>query len=289
MKRFGIGTGFLIVMLVLFTASLVFAAARELTHKSIEELETLGTSPAVDDFFLIMDTSAGKVKKSLPAVAVTGDVSFNSITMDADKDITMGTGTIQFDSVKSDFVFTDDIDIEQATPHIGFRDTDDDVAYQFHLDSSPITGAPWQNFALWRGTDDGTGFSVATQRPIFYCNPIDSIVFPATRVQLKQDNSDIASANSMVLGEHGNTFFITGNTQINLISRSNWQKGSVIHLVFASNPSVKHSQSTSGNNTRMLLSGAGDFSASSNDTLTLVLVETSLEIFSWMEIARTVI
>lgn len=285
MKRLGL-VFLMVVLLMLGMTSTVFAAARELTHKSIEELEILGTSPAIDDYFLIMDTSAGEVKKSLPAVAVTGDVSFDSITMNADTNITMGTGTIQFDSVKDDFVFTNDIDIEDVHPHLNFRDIDDNVAYMWHLDSSSITGL-WSNFTLWRGTDDGTGFIGEGADPLMQFDADDNCIFPSGRVQFAQ-GADVASANNLVLGTDGNTFEITGTTQINLISNLGWQNGSIIYLLFTSNPTVKDGQATASTNITILLSGSGDFTTSSDDTLTLMLCEIG-GTQAWREIARTVI
>jgi len=63
-----------------------------------------------------------------------------------------------------------------------------------------------------------------------------------------------------------------------------WQAGSVVTLIFASTPTVKHNQAVSGANKPILLAGAVDFVASANDTLTLVSNGTS-----WFEVARAVI
>lgn len=95
----------------------------------------------------------------------------------------------------------------------------------------------------------------------------------------------VAAANDLVLGGDGNVFNITGATQINLLSRLNWTAGSSVTLLFASTPTVKHGQSTSGNNTQILLAGAVDFVASANDTLTLMLFSDNI----WREVSRAVI
>ena len=100
--------------------------------------------------------------------------------------------------------------------------------------------------------------------------------------------ADVASANNLVLGSDGNTFEITGATQVNLISNLTWQNGSKINLLFTSTPTVKHNQATSGTNITIQLAGAADFVASAGDTLTLVLSEIG-GTQAWREISRAVI
>ena len=104
---------------------------------------------------------------------------------------------------------------------------------------------------------------------------------------LTVQGADVASANNLVLGSDGNTFEITGTTQINLISNINWQNGAVIHLLFTSTPTVKNGQATSTTNITILLSGAADFVASADDVLTLVLSEIG-GTQAWREICRSV-
>ncbi len=101
------------------------------------------------------------------------------------------------------------------------------------------------------------------------------------RIQEKK-GSDIASANDITLGADGNFFDITGTTQINTISASNWQAGSVVILQFDGSVTVKHA--TAGAGAQMLLSGSADFSATADDTLMLVYDGAT-----WREISRTVI
>jgi len=94
--------------------------------------------------------------------------------------------------------------------------------------------------------------------------------------------ADIASANDITLGDDGNYFDITGTTQINTIAATNWQAGSVIILQFDASVTVAHN--TAGTGASILLSGASNFSATADDTLTLVYDGTT-----WRETARTVI
>jgi hypothetical protein len=103
-----------------------------------------------------------------------------------------------------------------------------------------------------------------------------------TRVQgLK--GSDVASANDTTLSS-GNYFDITGTTQINAIAVSGWQAGSEVTLQFDSTPTVKHNTAGSAGFASILLAGAVDFVAGTNDTLTLVYDGTT-----WREKCRTVI
>lgn len=96
--------------------------------------------------------------------------------------------------------------------------------------------------------------------------------------------ANIAAANNLTLGADGTLFHITGATQINAITTTNWQAGSEITLIFDSTPTVKHNTAGGAGTAVLLLAGAVDFVATANDTLTLVYDGTS-----WFEKARSVI
>jgi hypothetical protein len=115
----------------------------------------------------------------------------------------------------------------------------------------------------------------------------DDSLIVVGRVQQSQ-GADVASANNLVLGSDGNTFEITGTTQVNLISNLTWQNGSKVTLLFTSTPTVKHAQATATTNITILLAGAVDFVATAGDTLTLVLSEIG-GTQAWREISRAVI
>lgn len=103
-----------------------------------------------------------------------------------------------------------------------------------------------------------------------------------TDSRLQEDlGASIASANSLTLGNDGNTFTITGTTQINAITTANWQAGSVVRLIFSSTPTVKHNTAGGGGTAVIQLSGATDFVAAANDVLTLVYDGTD-----WHETSR---
>lgn len=96
--------------------------------------------------------------------------------------------------------------------------------------------------------------------------------------------ADVASANDITLG-NGNHFQITGTTQINRITTTSWQAGSIVTFKFTSTPTLKHQgAANSGALARVNLAGAVDFVATANDTITLLYDGTD-----WFELARAVI
>jgi len=102
-----------------------------------------------------------------------------------------------------------------------------------------------------------------------------------TKRLIQKQGSDVASAADITLGE-GNYFDITGTTQIDTMVATNWAPGSVVHLQFDANVTVKHA--TAGGGAQFQLSAAGDFAATAGDTLSLVYDGTY-----WRELARTAI
>jgi hypothetical protein len=107
----------------------------------------------------------------------------------------------------------------------------------------------------------------------------------AYRFKEKQ-GATVTAANSLALGSDGNYFQVDGTTQINLIANTNWQGGAVVTLKFNASVTVAHNQAASGDNKPLLLSGAANFSATANDTLTLRYDSTDS---AWYEMSRTVI
>ncbi|MEK6881340.1 MAG: hypothetical protein AABY22_17085, partial [Nanoarchaeota archaeon] len=86
-----------------------------------------------------------------------------------------------------------------------------------------------------------------------------------------------------------NSFEITGTTTIDLILITGWRNGSQVTLIFNESLTVRHAIATSGSNVTILLSGAANFSATANDSLTLILSETTAGGQAWREKSRTVI
>lgn len=96
----------------------------------------------------------------------------------------------------------------------------------------------------------------------------------AKRLLLSQ-GSDIASANNLSLNgaSNGNTYSITGTTQINLIDSSQWQNGAEISLKFDDVLTIKHNQESSGDNKKINLAGAADYETTAGDVLTFRLID----------------
>jgi hypothetical protein len=103
-----------------------------------------------------------------------------------------------------------------------------------------------------------------------------------TNLRFQEDlGTSIAAANNLTLGLDGNSFTVTGNTQINAITSTDWQAGSVIRLIFTGTPIVKHNTAGGGGTAPILLSGAIDYTAAANDVLTMVYNGTN-----WHETSR---
>lgn len=92
---------------------------------------------------------------------------------------------------------------------------------------------------------------------------------------------DVVSANNITLG-NGNYFDITGTTQINTISATDWTAGSIVVLQFDGAVTVKHA--TAGTGAQLQLSASLDFGATAGDMLGLIYDGTY-----WREIFRTAI
>lgn len=133
---------------------------------------------APNDIILVPTGGDVKIEGDLDITGNAGIITVDGIRLSEDETIrwsdTPPFKTITWDSTKHDFVFIDDIDIEDTHPHLNFRDIDDDTAYMWHLD----TAIPYQ-YALWKGTDTGTGFTViAPYTPLFYFDSNDDVYFP---------------------------------------------------------------------------------------------------------------
>lgn len=96
--------------------------------------------------------------------------------------------------------------------------------------------------------------------------------------------ANVTAANDMTLGADGNVFGIVGTTTINGIASAGWKAGAIVVLLFGASVTVKHDTAASAGFDSFQLAGAGDFSATDNDTLTLMYSGTH-----WVEMARTVI
>lgn len=106
----------------------------------------------------------------------------------------------------------------------------------------------------------------------------------SNRVQLKQ-GATVASANDLTLGSDGNRFQISGSTQINRLSNTDWQGGSEVTLHFQAAVTVKHNQAAGGAFVQIMLAGSVDFVAAINGRITLQYDSVDSK---WYEVARTI-
>lgn len=137
-----------------------------------------------------------------------------------------------------------------------------------YVDAAPIAGTNatlTNSYALW--VDDGA-------------SRFDDRI-------LGFQGADTAAANDLTLPK-GNSVEITGATQINAIVTTGWTLGSIVTLIFASTPTVKHNTAGGAGTAVILLAGAADFVASAGDTLTLIYSEQG-GTNAWREFSRAVI
>jgi hypothetical protein len=93
-------------------------------------------------------------------------------------------------------------------------------------------------------------------------------------IVLNRQGADVASvAGAMTLGTDGTSFEITGTNAITLLSNIGRVNGNEVTLMFTSTATLVNGTVTSGTNVQMLLAGGANFSATADDTITLILGE----------------
>lgn len=129
-------------------------------------------------------------------------------------------------------------------------------------------------------------FGVASNVNSLTINGTGSVVLDDRLLQIQ--GADVASAaGPITLGGDGNTFEITGTNVITLISNLGWQNGSEVNLIFTSTATLTNGTATSGTDITLILAGAANFVASSNDVIKLVLSEMG-GTQAWREVSRSV-
>ena len=96
-----------------------------------------------------------------------------------------------------------------------------------------------------------------------------------------QSQSNVASGTSIALAGGGRVYRVTGTTTINII-RAPAAGSPVVTLIFAASVTVNDEGTSSGN---LRLAGAANFSATADDTLTLVWNQLDSK---WHEAGRSV-
>lgn len=103
----------------------------------------------------------------------------------------------------------------------------------------------------------------------------------ADDLQMSQGANTAASTN-MVLGQTGNSFYITLGGTIDSISSTGWQNGSIVILQFATDTTITSNASgLSGDDRQISLDGDIDWDATTEDVLGLVLMDSV-----WQEFGR---
>jgi hypothetical protein len=100
--------------------------------------------------------------------------------------------------------------------------------------------------------------------------------------------ADVASANDLTLGTDGNSFEVTGATDINRIAGAGWENGNEIVLYFSGSLNVVHGVASGGGFVTILLPGGSNFGATANDVLCLKLGEIG-GTQAWRQTCRTAI
>jgi hypothetical protein len=135
-------------------------------------------------------------------------------------------------------------------------------------------GITARNFFL-RGIGDSTSVSFKAEAPA-------SVYVDSSRFS-EAYGDETPSGNNLTLPFTGNTFNISGTTQLNAIATHAWQPGSIIRLKFISTVLVKDNTSGSAGTAKIQLSGNIDYTTSPGDILQLLYDGTE-----WTEIGRLV-
>jgi hypothetical protein len=172
-----------------------------------------------------------------------------------------------------------DTEIMIASEADGYFDLYADTAYRFRnsIDNTDIRfeflGNSNSGLLEWREDEDDFNFS-------------DDIRLTGSKI-IGSQGSDVASTTSIDLGSDGNVFELTGTTNVHRVQSNNWQNGSVITLVANESVTVVHGTATSTTYVTIMLAGSVNFGMGANDSLTLMLSETTAGGQAWREISRT--
>ena len=104
-------------------------------------------------------------------------------------------------------------------------------------------------------------------------NSRPSFSMGSARFQESQ-GADVASANDLTLGADGNTFVITGTTQINRLDSTDWQPGATVTFLFSGILTVKDAQGSSGAFLGIHLNGSADLITVNGTVLKLTYIGT---------------
>lgn len=103
----------------------------------------------------------------------------------------------------------------------------------------------------------------------------------STRTQ-EAKGATVASAGAITLGSDGNTFTISGTTTVNHITKTNWQAGAKLKLIFSGILQLTHNAGTvPATAAAVKLMGAANWTTAANDSIVLTFDGTD-----WREESR---
>jgi len=198
------------------------------------------------------------------------------------------SGTIHFKQDVQDFAMSGTTGSAEIIDLEGLRFTDDatqltsTLSYIQRSNGSLITNSPTgENIELQ--INNSVELTIALNlisTPVSTDLNIGGDIIVGHRFQGNK-GADIVGAVTITLGD-GNYFDITGNTNIDFMTTTGWQAGSVVVLQFDANSGVNGDTSTPPANTAPF-DLASDFMASAGDTITVVFDGTV-----WRELSRSV-
>ena len=127
------------------------------------------------------------------------------------------------------------------------------------------SGMAFPNYGfLWSYTNYPIRFGMNSVSDVWQMRSTGLIMYRSLQ---EKKGADVASTGNLNLSNDGNTFDITGTTQINTIDVTNWQAGSRVILQFDGSLTVKHLGTGTG--AQIYLTGAADFTTAPGDLLEL--------------------
>src|SRR3990167_10181260 len=114
------------------------------------------------------------------ATSCSSATAEGQVCWDTDDDILyMGNGSAAASLNFGDTALMD------TSPQLVWRDTSDNVAYSWHLDTASAQ-QPWDYFTLWRGTKtSATGdFNIAIDKPLLQFTSADAVIVPVGTLQI---------------------------------------------------------------------------------------------------------
>ena len=132
-------------------------------------------SPTIDDLFLL--NSASDV--------MTGTLIADGLTLGADENITLGGSTIKFETSRNDFIFGNDVIIEdQSSPSVWLRATDDNNMFglHYHINDNYGLGFYYATHTNGQTTLGNGGFPIWSIKPSTL-----EFRFPNNNVSIEKD------------------------------------------------------------------------------------------------------